>query len=162
MGIWEDLRHYARTPVTLEDRIPDQDKVGLKPTGLWVSAGSAWLDWCRGEEFRADMEWYEHGVIVAAEANILHLGSAFDLDDFTAEYGSRISPSYESNYIDWGRVAGRYDGILIEPYQWSRRSAPHTFWYYGWDVASGCIWNPAIVSLGEAVEVSFAAQEADR
>ncbi|QBI98814.1 hypothetical protein SEA_BOBBY_184 [Mycobacterium phage Bobby] len=50
------------------------------------------------------------------------------------------------DWIDWGKVAADYGGIIIAPYQWSRRMDPH--WYYTWDCASGCIWNlEAIESL---------------
>ena len=137
-----DLLHYASQPVTLEPRETEQGKE-LKPSGLWVSVGSAWLDWCRDEEFRTDLTWYEHKVTVAAGASILILASALDLDDFSAEFGSPISPGFDSVHIDWGRVAGKY--------QWSRRL--DLLWYYGWDCASGCIWNTEHVSLGEAVEI---------
>jgi len=36
-------------------------------------------------------------------------------------------------------VSKEYDGIEIAPYQWDARLS--LIWYYGWDVASGCIWN---------------------
>jgi hypothetical protein len=149
-----DLRHYASHPVTLEMRTHEQT-VDLKPSGLWLSVDTEWLDWCRSEDFRTDLNWYEHAVTLSPEANILALSSATDLDAFTAEYGEQVSPRFPSRYIDWSRVADVYDGIVIAPYQWSRRLERHTFWYYGWDIASGCIWNPTVVSLGEATEVSF-------
>jgi hypothetical protein len=42
-------------------------------------------------------------------------------------------------YINWPKVAQDYSGIEICPYQWKFRL--NYMWYYGWDVASGCIWN---------------------
>jgi hypothetical protein len=149
-----DLRHYATQPVTLEARTHEQD-VDLKPSGLWVSVGTEWLDWCRSEDFRTDQPIFDHAVMVASAANILTLASPDDIDTFTDRYGKQISPKWDSRYIDWAQVASEYDGIIISPYQWSRRSSRHTFWYYGWDVASGCIWNPRFVSLGTPVEISF-------
>lgn len=41
--------------------------------------------------------------------------------------------------IDWLRVKTQYGGIEIAPYQWKRRLS--SFWYYGWDCASGAIWD---------------------
>ncbi len=131
-----------------------EQETGLKPSGLWVSVGTEWLDWCRAEDFRTDQPIFDHAVILASTANILTLASPGDIDTFTDRYGKQISPQWDSRYIDWDEVAAQYDGILISPYQWSRRNERHTFWYYGWDVASGCIWNPGVVALGEAVEVS--------
>lgn len=150
-----DLIHYASKPLALESRQTMQD-VGYKPNGLWVSDGTEWLDWCRSEEFRTGLAWYSHRVILGA-ALLLHLKTPGDLDTFTHRYGREISPKLQSLYIDWPAVALEYDGILISPYQWSRRLTIQTHWYYGWDVASGCLWNTASVGLGEAVEVNLAA-----
>ena len=47
-------------------------------------------------------------------------------------------------FIDWPKVAERYDGIIIAPYQWSRR-LDGPMWYYGWDCASGCVWRARAV-----------------
>lgn len=151
-----DLRHYASKPVTLDDRAHEQS-VDLKPNGLWLSVGTEWLDWCRSENFRTEVDWYEHPVSLSPEASILALSSGTDIDAFTEEYGEQVSPDFPSRYIDWAHVADVYDGIVIAPYQWSRRLERHTFWYYGWDIASGCIWNPGVVNLGEAVQVSVEA-----
>jgi hypothetical protein len=46
-------------------------------------------------------------------------------------------------YIDWLRVAQKSAGIIIAPYIWERRL--HLPWYYGWDCASGCVWDAAAV-----------------
>lgn len=149
------LVHYSHAPVQLDDRQPEQS-LGMKPSGLWVSVGTGWLDWCRDEQFRTDQPWFAQEVTVSVAANILTLASPGDLDAFTHSYGQRIAQKFDSHYIDWVRVAAEYDGILISPYQWSRRNAPHTFWYYGWDCASGCIWNMSVASLDEAAETPLA------
>ena len=47
--------------------------------------------------------------------------------------------------IDWKKVASKYDGIEIVPYQPKARM--NLLWYYGWDIASGCIWNLGNTSL---------------
>ena len=51
----------------------------------------------------------------------------------------------EGESIDWKKVASKYDGIEINPYQFEARY--QYLWYYGWDVASGCIWNLKSVKL---------------
>ena len=48
---------------------------------------------------------------------------------------------FRDRYIDWPAVATDYPGLIIAPYQWSCRMSEFTRWYYGWDCASGCIWN---------------------
>ena len=43
------------------------------------------------------------------------------------------------DHIDYKRVGAAYAGIEISPYLYERRY--DSMHYYGWDVASGCIWN---------------------
>ena len=68
---------------------------------------------------------------------------------FEKEYiatGSPFGPGFK--VIDWARVANNYTGIEICPHQYNMRYGHD--WYYGWDVASGCIWDPsAFVSVEE-------------
>lgn len=45
--------------------------------------------------------------------------------------------------IDWPKVAKRYGGIEITPYIYKARMTH--LWYYGWDVASGCVWLASAV-----------------
>lgn len=52
--------------------------------------------------------------------------------------------------IRWPLVASLYDGILIPRYLWSIRFRN---WYYGWDCASGCVWNTDVIRI-ESVEES--------
>lgn len=82
-------------------------------------------------------------IVLSPTANILRLASGEDLDAFTEEYG--FDPySMRGGFIHdirWPDIAAKYQGIIIAPYIWSRRMTNHTFWYYGWDCASGCIWE---------------------
>lgn len=43
------------------------------------------------------------------------------------------------------RVTRWWAGLEICPYQDECRWNPFTFWYYPWDVASGCIWHEEAV-----------------
>ena len=45
------------------------------------------------------------------------------------------------NKIDWPRLASEFCGIENCPYRVESRMEEFTYWYYGWDVASGCIWS---------------------
>ena len=50
--------------------------------------------------------------------------------------------------LDFLKVMDEYDGIIIAPYQYScRLMNSSTAWYYGWDCASGCIWNLGCISI---------------
>lgn len=123
-----------------------------KPRGFWVSdetrGAYGWRNWCQGERFRLYSLKYEYRIELVPNAKILYLNTVEDIDAFTAEYGysllKTLDPGYDTKIIDgidWQRVAKKWHGIIITPYQYQRRLELHTSWYYTWDCASGCIWN---------------------
>lgn len=124
-----------------------------KPRGLWVSVegDDDWASWCRSEGFRNIDAQVITRVTLSPDANVLLLANADEIDAFSRAYGFeyRLPGSHiVNNPIDWQRVAGDYDGLIIAPYIWDRRIHTGSRWYYGWDCASGCIWNKrAIGSL---------------
>jgi hypothetical protein len=141
----EPLIHYAPGETVLDPSLEYPQESGWKPNGLWVSVDRAWRDWCEAESFRLDAFVVPHRVTVPASTRVLRLKGPDAIDAFTRRYrsGNRLGHAM----IDWSRVAAEHDGILIAPYCWSRRLTPETFWYYGWDCASGCIWNLAGVQM---------------
>jgi hypothetical protein len=146
------LYHFSPYQIAQLEDI-DQEKPNTwstfnKPRGLWVSDEEdyGWRDWCRDENFRPERFKYVYKVELSEDANILYLRSPIAIDSFTREYsaGKAKMPFSEHEFdrgIDWLTVSKKYDGIIITPYQWSRRMEMHCQWYYGWDCASGCIWN---------------------
>ena len=134
-----------------------------KPRGLWVSVeghGDGWSDWCKAEEFGQERFEYAYEVELAKDARILRLRTAADIQRFTKEYRDTESEVNkilgQSTFrdvpgtmdINWTKIAVKYQGIIIAPYVWELRLEPGYEWYYGWDCASGCVWNAeAIKSL---------------
>jgi len=115
-----------------------------KPKGLWYGMGDSWINWVRTEMphwecdnlFKLDLD----------ESKIIKLNNEEELLDFNEKYGEELYGA--SNCIDWFEVSKKYSGIEIPNYLWSLRMDRRVGWYYGWDVASGCIWNEdAIVSI---------------
>jgi hypothetical protein len=70
-------------------------------------------------------------------ANLLRITNFDELTAFDKEY---CTSTERYRNPDWVRLAKEYDGIEIAPYIYKGRY--EIFWYHGWDVASGCIWNP--------------------
>lgn len=132
------LLHYSATPLRLERRLHRQG-LDAKPHGLWVSVegDQDWPCWCRDNDFRLNSLRYVSEVAIDPSAKILTLASLADLDAFTGRYGKSCFSTGDA--IDWHLVSRQYAGIVIAPYQWARRL--HWAWYYGWDCASGCIWD---------------------
>lgn len=131
--------------ITLKDE--QNQNTSSKPKGLWYACGDEWIKWCKGENFKlGDLK---HKFVLDVDFNkILILDTTKKIDSFSKQYGANkyeISNEINNSWrwkidsIDWQKVAEKYQGIEICPYQWDLR---HEFlWYYGWDVASGCIWN---------------------
>lgn len=159
------LMHYTSEPLVFDPtRIYEQGEPHSygKPKGLWVSVAGEddWPSWCQYEECFTDSLVVAHRVTLAASAKVRTIASAFELDAFTGIY--TVQTDWERKWpwkmtdrtkwpIDWREVAKDYDGLIIAPYQWSRRM--ETEWYYGWDCASGCIWNlDAIESVDVVAE----------
>ena len=138
----------------IEDRPPVPQRGGNKPDGLWVSDESAedsWSSWNEQESY-VDLSVRQAFAVTVREDRILVLADVPALDAFTAEYGTDLHRYKDDDAwaMDWARVAERYDGILITPYQWERRLT--AMWYYTWDCASGCIWNMDAIATIEQIE----------
>lgn len=144
----ESLSHYSRDGALMLNALPRGNRDGRatfygKPAGLWVSVDGHddWPHWCAAEEFSIGA--YRYRVTLAPGANILRLTCAADLDEFTAAYGVPDALHTSCLAIDWDRVALPYQGLLIAPYVWQRRF--ELMWYYGWDCASGVIWDRSAI-----------------
>lgn len=153
------LLHYAAEPFSgpiLSREQRDRISTHEKPRGLWVSVEGEddWPAWCRGERFRLDGLTHVHEVALAPGARVLRLASAFEIDAFTAQYARPFRlGTYECQGIDWRAVASDHQGLIIAPYIWSRRLDGGANWYYGWDCASGCIWDAEAVASVALLEV---------
>lgn len=154
----EELLHYSAKPFGGPVHSEKQESAGgFKPRGFWLSVGDAWVEWCRGEDWNLGCIVHVARITLSPSANILRLASQDDLDRFTEKYGEQDGRlSFRHINIRWDRVAEKYDGIIISPYVWERRL--ELMWYYGWDCASGCIWNADAIQsvdvIGERVEDS--------
>lgn len=146
------LIHYSHKIIpSPDDRSYEQDyrHMGDKPNGLWVSEEELdptcnWKVWCEGEMYNLEGLKYSHEVVLKDSANILHIKSSEELFNFTRMYPKKLSgwdAEYDTYQLDWGLVKLQYQGIIISPYQWDCRLSMKSDWYYGWDCASGCIWD---------------------
>ncbi len=123
---------------------PSQD-IRFKPKGLWYGIGTSWVDWLEGQGYSlSDRDWGGKYIYkLKLGSGMLFIRNAHQLDDFTDDFEADTKYGGDQ-FIDWREVAKKYKGIEIAPYQPSRRTK--YLWYYGWDVASGCIWNASAVS----------------
>jgi len=150
------LIHYSSQEVTKVHAGVERQHP-FKPHGLWVSDDDCednWHAWCMSKKFNLGTLTHVHSVEMTPGANVRILSSAAELEQFTETFRrsdmGKFPPSYGDNrrnifIIDWDLVRAKYDGLIITPYIWSKRL--ELLWYYGWDCASGCIWNPDVVGI---------------
>lgn len=147
------LYHYSSAPidgpiVSSDEQIEHWMMRG-KPTGFWVSCCEdvdanggtcGWWDWCTLEEWRLESLVFRHTVTLTADARILRITSSDEIRDLAKKYPfQRRLSGKDQLFPNWRAIATEYQGVIISPYQWDCRY--DVDWYYGWDCASGCIWD---------------------
>lgn len=135
--------HYSCEEFELDDRGYHQ-RIDIKPSGLWVTNDNEnnWKEWCIAEQFRLERLKYRTEYEISKNANLLILDTNIQFDMFNIKFSKT---KYGFNIIDWNEVARNWDGILIPNYFFQRRLDLDCSWYYGWDCASGCIWNTKVL-----------------
>ena len=134
----------------------EQDRGGnYKPMGLWYAIGTEWIDWVESEmpDWIGD-KFYK----LETTSKVLKVDTPQKFQALIKEYGTytpllRYDPNPKrDNRIDWLKIANAgYAGIEIAPYRNEYRL--EYMWYYGWDVASGCIWDKSGIKSIERVQV---------
>jgi hypothetical protein len=125
-------------------------KIGAKPSGLWYEcqdgSSTSWKEFCEfgltGGANRYDSSYN----VILNDYEILFIPDEHHFDKFVEMYTTPhpADPDGDKGFdpvIDWPKVAEHYAGIEICPYLSSKRNDDDAFWYYGWDVASGCVWD---------------------
>ena len=135
---WQSIVTYYDGPFDPERLAQDlrrtRQTVGGKPSGLWYACGDAWLRWADeddGREWDGVIPLFTYEVDID-KSRIMTITTSLQMRQFHSAYGVRGRKE-----IDWRVVARVCDGIQICPVQDDFRDG----WYWGWDVASGCVWR---------------------
>lgn len=149
----EVLLHYTddsgMKPLASVAQYPDTTGIG-KPQGLWFSVEGEydWKWWCEAEKFRLDRLKRAYEIRLTKDARMLRISTAEGIDAVNETYGYRpySDRGLKMMMIKWHQIARDYQGIIIAPYIWERRFGADCLWYYGWDCASGCIWDVTAIA----------------
>lgn len=151
--------HYTNrklTKVRSMNPISERARGIGKPDGLWYSVGTEWRKWCRSE--RPHWVTKRSYVLDVDTSRLLMVSGSEQLEKLETEFGvvpkryQAAAADFAQRYpntgrhflqIDWAKVGEKYAGVEISPYLWTERLT--RMWYYGWDVASGCIWDASAV-----------------
>lgn len=158
------LIHYSKKPLVRVRSMKHTDNGcgAYKTPGLWVSVegDGDWLAWCKAESRSLDAMACATEVILADDANVHHISGAACIDAFTAKFKVKNRPDWDRG-IDWPAIRRRWRGLIIAPYCYERRMSPHTSWYYGWDCASGVIWDAKAVKELRAIDPPALSDESE-
>ena len=151
--------HHSRPSSRLEDDIQGSgsfpkdsnftQKVGPKPSGLWYEcqdgSSETWKEFCT-TGFSGGYKYDRTYSIELKHSEILFIPDAHHFEKFYKMYSVNHPADLDGSkgydkMIDWPKVASHYAGIEICPYRNDKRMDDDSFWYYGWDIASGCIWG---------------------
>lgn len=150
------LSHWSKVPLG-ELRSIEQDKEREyvscydKPKGFWVSVDGEddWKAWCDSETFNLDGLACRYAITLGNPDRLLWISDPDEMPLFTERYGNpdrhcSYSSGIDRYAIDWRKVAEEHAGLIIAPYHWQHRL--ELSWYYGWDCASGCIWDVSVIA----------------
>jgi len=119
---------------------------GDKPEGLWYACGVEWIDY-----LQTDGPGWEHGArtLISLDLDLpkmAALSTDDDIEQFTQRYGTTDwSGKKGAWFIDWPEVSKNFGGIEICPFPFVLSRDPRYRWLYSWSIASGCVWDPAVV-----------------
>lgn len=142
--------------ITVEPREQIANHRWNKPSGFWYEVDGDWRRWCETENWgtAADPANYRLFSVDLGDTHMLNLRTVEEILRFDEEYGIEEEKAIDGGRtyrfslgIDWPLVAELYDGIEIAPYQWHLGLDTEILWYYGWDCASGAIWQPRGVTV---------------
>jgi hypothetical protein len=163
--------HLSRKPISSVTCKTKEQEIDQKPKGIWYDCNGQWIDFAETDYHDAIKSMNYIYEVIPKEKNIKTIRNEEDIIQFTKQYGiwedyrtgRYVSKSYVDlekeindnsllkyidieklnfNKIDWPRLASEFCGIEICPYRGESRMEDFTYWYYGWDIASGCIWSP--------------------
>ena len=141
----------------LQNRVYKCSHSSDKPNGLWYQINDSWEEWCKYEmpQWLGAGSRASHKINLEIDkTNVLVIQTLEEFDSFHDKYCSLNPYRHESTHINWKRLSENYDGIEITNYLYERRLDSKCEWYYGWDVASGCIWNTDIIKVvGKPIEI---------
>jgi hypothetical protein len=129
----QSLKKYTQATPSARER---------KPKGIWFGIGNSWIDWL---EYNMP-QWAEPSVLKVDVnmSKMLNIKKDKDVDAFSEKYTVKDKDMW---IADWKKLAKDYDGIIMWTYPPSYRmfaDDPRAVWD-GWDVQSGCVWNPASI-----------------
>ena len=143
--------HLAHHPLTYVVQRPWVQDRGMKPEGFWYGVGDGWLRFLQqgGAPIRKLYARHVHALRLDL-TRVARLTTVAEVRAFHEKYRDQHAhDAYSKIVLDWRKVERDFAGIEIAPYQYALRFDHKVFWYYPWDVASGCLWDVDVIKRVE-------------
>ena len=147
-GLWTSGLYKEYNTVNLStnsnahNELNSKEECSIRNTSFinWISSQSRSND---GPNTKYDPRGKTDFLIVKGDkSQILQITTLKEFEAFDRKY--RTIDQFGRVGIDWIRVAQKYSGINITPYQ-EEYGMKRDHWYNGWDCASQVIWDPIAI-----------------
>lgn len=122
-----------------------------KPVGgLWgspVDSVWGWKDWCDSEDFRTSTLHIQFKWKFKAGAKVLVIDSVSDLLNTVKKFPRAIQKGWSYSYLDWERLAKRYDGIHLTDKGFAECRFKFDLGIESWDCESIVAFNRDSIEL---------------
>jgi hypothetical protein len=143
---YKELHVFTKDPFILNRDIRYEVVCARKPLGLWVSDQHDdinWPQWCVANYYNIHKLRFKTCLNVDI-TNVLVVDTEKKMEELQDKWSYVEIYRGSGPYLvhpDWDVLSQEYKGNIISPYQDKYRLDLKYQWYYGWDCASGCLWN---------------------
>ena len=144
--------HMSDTPDLVPRSVDPAEewRLGMfKPFGLWYDVDGDWFRWLLEEGYDDPAAGWLRPYLYELRVDTSRLTTIRTLKQFDAFHARYRKPIADGLWIakgiQWSAVARVAAGVEIAPYLWERRLHWESSWYYGWDCASGVIWDVSAI-----------------
>ena len=165
------LVHYAKTKFEPDEIKPEDQPISNKPKGVWYAPDDDWetvlMDMpktiIKKYKYIYKIELRYTVIDKPDRTKVVIIDDKQDFDKFTIKYGC-VNDKSGLLYIKWPVVAMDFGGIEMIPMvdgrvnflvpeaqelYWKSGLHAQNNWYIGWDIDSGCVWNPKAIKSFE-------------
>ena len=145
--------HFGKAKITLTSSPLDlesnyEQSATMKPNGIWYGCGTTWLEFIDTQMSGPGANDTQIWSLKIDMSDVKELTTTKEIDRFSWHYKDPMKYNIMKDvHIDWSLVGPHFDGIECCPYpvgDWDFKMK--YMWYYGIDMASGCIWNTKAIT----------------
>jgi hypothetical protein len=136
--------HFSSHSDVIKFKSARQQRLHYKPTGLWLSCGTEWLQFARNAGL--DDEYKFQRVYTIDTRELVRIRTSRDVLSFHDRYAVYLPSG--TWVIDWNRVrkeSGKCGIYIKDAHIPGIRNKTDFLWYATFDICGACIWSDKCV-----------------